>query len=337
MTDSKARATQKRLVGLLILATLAALLYLVHLLREQALPFEQRFQVHAIVSRADTIRVGTPVTLAGISVGEVAALEITPDNRIQVVMEIEERFHPKIRRDSRATLINPLFGNPYIDIAIGSAEESTVEFGGEIPLAQSSGLLDLMTTLPRRLEQLDRILANHEALSERFLDPQGDLQQGVAHFNEGLGRFSALSRSLMQTEEKLQRSLANLERITGNTARVVGGVITTQGELNRILESVAVSLERLERSTEKFPDHAAEFAEILADMKYVAQHLRETTPRLARMVEEGRGVILEADRTLRASQRSFLVAPHLPKTGNEILVDVPRDPGLGTTPVKAVE
>lgn len=329
MTESKAQVNQKRMVGLLILATVAALLYLVYLIREQALPFDQRFQIHAIVSRADTIRVGTPVTLAGISVGEVIALEITPDNQIQVVMEIEEKYHSKIRHDSGATLINPTFGNPYIDIAIGSTQEPTIAVAGEIPLVQTSGLMDLMATLPKRLEQLDRILINHEALSRRFLDPQGDLQHGLSMFNESLGRFSRLSESLLRTEDELHRSLANLEEITGNTAEVVSRVITTQSELNRILGSVAVTLERLERSTEKFPQHASDFAGILDDMKHVTSNLREATPRLTRIVEEGRSVLHEADRTLRASQRSFLIAPNIPRTGNEILVDAPRDPAVG--------
>ncbi len=329
MTESRTQVNQKRMVGLLILATIAAMLYLVHLIREQALPFAQRYQIHAVVSRADTIRVGTPVTLAGISVGEVVALEITPDNQIQVIMDIEEKYQSKIRRDSGARLINPTFGNPYVDIAIGSTDLPVVEVNGEISLVQTSGLMDLMATLPKRLEQLDRILTNHETLSQRFLDPGGDLQQGLAQFNASLDRFSQLSQSLLRTEDELHRSLANLERITGNSAEVVDRVITTQGELNRILGSVAVTLERLENSTANFPAHAVDFAAILDDMKQVSSQLREAAPRLTSVVEEGRNVLYEADRTLRASQRSFLIAPNIPKTGSEILVGVPRDPTVG--------
>lgn len=332
MTETRTQVNQKRLVGLLIVATILALFYLVFLLREQAIPFAHRFVVHSIVSRADTIRVGTPVTLAGISVGSVTALDITPDNQIRVVMDIEERYHGKIREDSRATLINPTFGNPYIDIAIGTTERPAIAEDGELPLTQTNGLPDLMATLPQRLEQFDRILANHEALSARLLDPTGDLQGGLARFNESLTGFSRLSNSLLRTEDELHRSLANLEQITSNSAEVVKRVVQTQGELNRILGSVAVTLERLENSTAQFPEHALDIAQILDDLKEVSGQLRSATPQLAGVVQEGRNVLYEADRTLRASQRSFLIAPNLPKPNSELLISAPRDPALGGEP-----
>ncbi|KAA3627326.1 MAG: MCE family protein [Proteobacteria bacterium] len=329
MTETSTQVNQKRLVGLLILATVMALFYLIYLLREQAIPFANRYVVHSIVSRADTIRVGTPVTLAGISVGSVNALEITPDNQIRVVMSIEDKYFSKIREDSRATLINPTFGNPYIDIAIGTSEKTAVAEGGELALTQTSGLPDLMATLPQRLEQFDKILANHVSLSARLLDPQGDLQEGLAGFNESLTQFSQLARSLSRTEDEFHRSLANLEQITSNSAEVVKRVVATQGELNRILGSVAVTLERLETSTAQFPEHAIDFAQILRDLKEVSSQLRTATPQLTDVVQEGRNVLYEADRTLRASQKNFLIAPNLPKTSGELLIRPLRDPGLG--------
>lgn len=328
MTESSVQVNQKRLVGLLILVTALALLYLVFLLREQANPFSRNFTVHAVVSRADTIRVGTPVTLAGISVGSVSSLDITPDNQIRVLMDIEEKYHSKIRSDSRATLINPTFGNPYIDIAIGTAEQQVIPEGGELPLTQTSGLPDLMATLPQRLAQIDKILANHEKLSAGLLDPHGDLQSGLAHFNESLTRFSELSRSLLRTDDEFHRSLANLQQITSNSAEVVKRVIQTQDKLNRILGSVAVTLERLENSTQRFPQHAQDIAKILDDLKTVSGQLRTATPQLAGIVQEGRNVLYEADRTLRASQKSFLIAPHLPKPEDRLLIQPPRDPAL---------
>lgn len=335
MSEIRKEVNQKRLVGLLIVATVLAVFYLVFLLREQAMPFADRFVVHSIVTRADTIRVGTPVTLAGISVGSVIALEITPDNQIRVVMEIEEKYRGKIRQDSRATLINPTFGNPYIDIAIGTADQAAISAGSELPLTQTSGLPDLLATLPQRLEQVDRILANHAALSERLVDPQGDLQSGLARFNDSLTEFAQLSSSLLRTEDEFHRSLANLEEITRNSAEVVKRVVQTQGELNRILASVAMTLDRLEQSTAQFPEHAIDIAQILGDLKAVSTQLREATPQLAGVVQEGRNVLYEADRTLRASQKSFLIAPNLPAPERDILIRAPRDPRLaGTSRVK---
>ncbi len=328
MSSSAAQVNQKRLVGLLILLTLLALFYLVYQLRGQAIPFAHRFSVHAVVSRADTIRVGTPVTLAGISVGSVKALDITSDNQIRVVMEIEERYRDKIREDSRATLINPPFGNPYIDIAIGASDQPAIAENGELPLIQTSGLPDLMANLPQRLEQIDKILANHAELSSRLLDPQGDLQSGLASFNQSLAQFAKLSGSLLRTEDEFHRSLANLEQITSNSAEVVQRVIQTQSELNRILGSVAVTLERLESSTREFPAHAVDIAQILDDLKTVSGQLRAATPQLAGIVQEGRNVLYEADRTLRASQKNFLIAPHLAQPDDRLLIQAPRDPAL---------
>ncbi len=326
MSTRSRNVNQKRLVGLLLVLTLAVALYAVYLAREQARPFADRYLLYAQVSRADAIRPGTPVTLAGIGVGEVRSLEITADNRIRVALEIEEGFRAKIRRDSRATLIKPLFSNPYIDIAIGSTEREPLPDRGEIDLTSTSGLADLLTTLPARLERLDEILANHIELSRRLADPDGDLSAGLAHFNAGLARFSELSRSLEGAESELRRSLGNLERITGNSAEVLTRVIETQDQLNRILDSAAGTLERLEASTEHFPANAAELGEILAEARRLSRALGAVAPEVAGLVEQTRTVLYEADRTLRASQRSFLIAPNLAPPPAADTAATPLDP-----------
>lgn len=316
------------MVGLLIILTAMAIVFLIYEARQQVIPFARHFQLRAIVARADAIRVGTPVTLAGIAAGEVKRLDITPDNRIRVVMEIQQKYRSRIRSDSQASLVKPLFGNPSIDISLGSPAAGEIDAGNKIILNQPVGLSDLMAGLPQRLRQVDTILANYVRLSQEFRDPHGNLQQGLAHFNDSLERFSKLASSLQQTEGELRASLANLQNITKKSADVLTHVVESQESLNQILSSGAVTLDRLERSTKGLPHHAKEVAAIIDDIHTLSRQLRTAAPQIEAIVQESRSVLFEADRTLRASQHSFLIAPHLPKYEAHVLISPPRDPGL---------
>jgi phospholipid/cholesterol/gamma-HCH transport system substrate-binding protein len=104
------------------------------------------YPLTAIFNRVDGIGPGTDVLVSGISVGEVAQIELLPDYRVAVTLEIERGV--TLPEDSSVAIhTDGLFGSKFVSIEPGGSE-TMLEAGGAILYTQDavvvSELLDLI-------------------------------------------------------------------------------------------------------------------------------------------------------------------------------------------------
>lgn len=100
----------------------------------------------AIFNRVDGIGPGTDVLVSGISVGEVAQIELLPDYRVAVTLQIDRGV--ALPEDSSVAIqTDGLFGSKFVSIEPGGAE-TMLQPGGAIVYTQDavvvSDLLDLI-------------------------------------------------------------------------------------------------------------------------------------------------------------------------------------------------
>lgn len=110
---------------------------------------------------------GSPVRLAGVSVGHVKKIVFPEDpasKLIEVEMEINKSFHKRIRSDSSCSIkwLSYVTGEPYIEITIGSMDKPIVESSGYIIskegvdyFAAFESSLDAFSSLTRSLTKLE--------------------------------------------------------------------------------------------------------------------------------------------------------------------------------------
>ena len=77
---------------------------------------EEAYRVRAIFDTASFLIPGEDVKVAGVRVGRVVELEVTPDFRAAAVLEIEDPGYRDFRRDARCT-IRPqsLIGEKFVE------------------------------------------------------------------------------------------------------------------------------------------------------------------------------------------------------------------------------
>ena len=129
--------------------------------------FEPKNTYYTHVPDADGLREGGLVTMAGLRIGEVAALDVDQANTIIVTLKVRRAYGARIRRDSLATVVSTtLLGEKRVDISPGTPENPILPGGGTLPARGASGLSDLLTgkKLAELVGRVDSLLTGLDGL-----------------------------------------------------------------------------------------------------------------------------------------------------------------------------
>ena len=134
--------------GILALTTLVLLAYFGF---TKANPFANRYGLKAMFRDVESLKVRSPVRIAGVEVGKVT--NVAPKDgggAAEVTMELRNDALP-LREDARAQIRPRIFleGNFFVDIQPGSPSRGELEDGSTIPITRpphghAAGILDTL-------------------------------------------------------------------------------------------------------------------------------------------------------------------------------------------------
>jgi phospholipid/cholesterol/gamma-HCH transport system substrate-binding protein len=129
------RANEEIAVGIFVLAGIACLIYLAIHLGEMAV-FSQGYQVTADFDNISGLKVGASVEVAGVDVGRVEKISITPDDRARLVLKLEPNL--VLKSDTIASIrTKGIIGDKFVKLSMGSSEK-TIPPGGKIHDTESA-------------------------------------------------------------------------------------------------------------------------------------------------------------------------------------------------------
>src|SRR5579862_7022539 len=143
---SRARWAQLR-VGVMAIAALAILGYLIILLSGNTGLFGGNSNVYTYMGDSGDLAEGAPVRLNGIVVGKVRQIALSglndPERVIKVDLEIQDKYMNAIPVDSEAQIsAGNLLGTKYINVTKGKSPQS-VKPGGELHSANVAEFQDV--------------------------------------------------------------------------------------------------------------------------------------------------------------------------------------------------
>jgi phospholipid/cholesterol/gamma-HCH transport system substrate-binding protein len=131
--------------GLFVVLGFAALAFLTTQLPGSGLQLSRAQQSYAVTAQFDDIgglKVGAPVTMAGVRIGQVNAISIDPSEYRAVVTLGIERRYDRVPDDSNAAIqTSGLLGANYVGITAG-ASDKFLHTGSQIPFTQSALVLE---------------------------------------------------------------------------------------------------------------------------------------------------------------------------------------------------
>ena len=215
--------------------------------------FTPRITVKSYFDNAEGLRLGAPVRLEGVDVGNVTKISIVPDKDkqqtpVEVVMKVSTKYSYGMRRDSITSLDTAgVLGETYLDIDSSQAVGPPVQNGDTLPtqvhpdfnqvVKASQSTLQNMDAL---LKRADRILAFAESgkgslgkliydptLYNRFSATVGDFQQIVDQISSGQGSLGALiSRNdaydkFLSTLDKMNSVIDDMQQGKGTAGKIL--------------------------------------------------------------------------------------------------------------------
>lgn len=205
-------------MGVFLIVALAILAYAVYRVGDLFDVFADRYIVVTLVTRADGLLEGAPVTLAGQRVGQVEAIEFLPvDSRrenLGIQMSINEDVREHVRADSYAQVrTQGLLGDKYIDIAPGSPSAPIVEPWDTIRGVDPVDTEELLASADATLDEIQAVAADLRMITGMLLSGQGTLGQLLVN--------DALYTRMAAAAGELESLLAAIHQSDGTLARIV--------------------------------------------------------------------------------------------------------------------
>jgi ABC-type transporter Mla subunit MlaD len=130
-----------RKAGLIAIVVLSLLVYFAF---SKNIPFTNGYEVNAYFTNAANIQPKAQVRIAGVKVGTVKKVERGDGSTTKVVMSLDKKALP-IHQNAAARIRFRIFleGNPFVDLSPGTPGTPDIESGGNIPVAQTAGPVQL--------------------------------------------------------------------------------------------------------------------------------------------------------------------------------------------------
>lgn len=230
-------------------------------------PFADRFEVQAAFENVNDLKKGSPVRVAGVTVGEVTDVQpVATGSELGqrgagaiVKMELEDRALP-IKRDATMKVRPRIFleGNWFVDVTPGSPSAPEVEEGDTIPIQQ--------TAAPVQFGQLLTALQS---------DTRQDLQIVLDEYGRALnqGGAQAINRSTRYWKRAFRDSAIVNDAMLGTEAHDLSGYLDGA---DRFARGIDRDPEALKALVTNFADTADAFASEDRNLTAAIAELPET-------------------------------------------------------------
>ena len=181
-------------------------------------------ELHALVDHTQGLKIGGPVRLNGVDVGNVRAIGIAKDsNAVEILFAIQQSALAHLHEDAAVT-IRPLglLGDKYLDLLPGSDSKPPLPFTQILHGRAESDFTGLASGAGNMLERLNTAI--------------GDLQRILARVSEGQGTAGKLF-SDASLYERSQRVMEKLETVSEKSIGVLSKVERGEGTLGRLVSS----------------------------------------------------------------------------------------------------
>jgi len=128
--------TRDLLVGLFVASGLAALAYLSIQVGGVAYTGPGGLRLYATFEQVGGLRPRAPIAIAGVKVGQVASIDLDPELRARVALDVDPKLQLPV--DSAARIVTSgLLGDQFVAIEPG-AEDSYLQSGAELDFTESA-------------------------------------------------------------------------------------------------------------------------------------------------------------------------------------------------------
>lgn len=240
-------------VGVLVIVALAALTALIFLMSGNTGGiFTGKITLRSYFENAAGLKVGAPVNLEGVTIGNVKSIRIAPDRKltpVEVIMKVSGRATSDVREDSKTSLDTiGVLGDTVVDIDSKHAIGPRVKDNDELGTTESPNLSDVIKSSQGTIEQVNTILAKIDSLVDTLNSGKGSVGQLIndpALYNkavQAVDQLSKMSSDLNAGKGSIGKLLKdetlynNLNDTTAKLDHITTEIDNGQGTIGKLLK-----------------------------------------------------------------------------------------------------
>ncbi len=290
-------------VGIFVLLGIAALFYLTVKLAQEAFTPKDSYPVYALFENVAGLTKGAKVDIAGVTIGKVGDIELTPEGKAKVKLLIYKKF--KIRQDSKAIIRTfGVLGDKYVEIKPGKSSYY-ISPGGVISNTESPVELDqILSSIAPAIEGLKELLGSEEGIKNlkelvaNFKEAAESIKMVAQKLEKGQGTLGklltddSLYTELTSTIKDIKITAKNLKEITIEISKGEGtlGKLVKDDTLYQRLNTLSARLERISEKLEKGQGTLGKLINddsLYTELKTAATSLKN----IAQKIERGEGTL----------------------------------------------
>jgi phospholipid/cholesterol/gamma-HCH transport system substrate-binding protein len=208
-------------VGLTVIVASFTLALLLFLMSGTGGFFSHRITLVSYFDNASGIRVGAPVRLSGVDIGNVVSLRVVPDKDkqltpVEVLMKVSTKYSFNLRKDSVTALDTAgVLGETYMDIDSSQAIGPPAQNGDTLPTHQHPDFNEVVRSSQSTLQNMDALLKRADRILAFAESGKGSLGKLIYdptlydRFSQTVGEFKGIVDTIAQWECSLGKLINN--------------------------------------------------------------------------------------------------------------------------------
>jgi phospholipid/cholesterol/gamma-HCH transport system substrate-binding protein len=168
-------------VGLTVLIASVVLAVLIFLMSGTGGIFTHKIILRSYFDNAGGLRVGAPVRLEGVDIGNVTKIRVVNDKTrqltpVEVTMKVSTTYHESLRKDSQTALATAgVLGETYIDINSSQAHLAEARAGDVLETRDTPDIQDVVRASQGTLQNMDALLKRLDRIVAFVESGQGSI------------------------------------------------------------------------------------------------------------------------------------------------------------------
>ncbi len=243
-------------VGLTVLAGSVILMVLIFLMSGTGGWFTRKITLKSYFDNAGGLRVGAPVRLAGVDLGNVTGIRIMsgkPATPVEVIMKVSTKYSFDLRKDSVTTLATAgILGETFVDIDSSFAKGPPAQNGDTLPGRDQPDVQDVVRASQGTLQNMDALLKRLDRIVSFIESGQGSIGKVIYdpglydRLNATVAEFKALMDDvqsgkgslgpLLTSDEAYKKAIAAIDKVN----MIVDDLQAGKGSAGKLLKDPAL-------------------------------------------------------------------------------------------------